>query len=101
MKIVAFKDKQGRLFRRLIPDKAPDKDAEKGIEAGPPELDLDMPVSVAVRLHNELYHRGIFSYRDAKERRHDVVAALQAAYKVDAGIVVDQYLLKERERNAV
>lgn len=76
-----------------IPDNAPDSHARYGIVVGP-QVDLTtlgLPSDVEVRLHNELYGRGIFTYGDAKRNRAEIVSALQSVFSVDAGRIVDLY----------
>ena len=90
MRKVQYKDSDGRLSWRLIPDEAPDSEAIVGAIVGPPPLFvLDLPLEVEVRLNNELFARGIITESDATRRRSEVVAALQAALRVDAGRIVD------------
>lgn len=92
MRNVTYKDRRGRLFNVNVPDGAKEEDYRHGIVVGPPDLsDLGLPSTFEVRLNNELFHRGILTYMDAKKRRTDVVAALQAVLKVDADKVLMQY----------
>lgn len=89
---VEYKDPEGRRHIRLLPPGAPDSDAAIGIEYGPPPLSvLGLPGEVELRLHNELFVRGLFTYREVAQRPQEVQAALAAAYRVDALGVVDVY----------
>lgn len=82
---IVYTDPYGRRFRVLIPAGAPDSEAEHGMILGPPILeDLGLPIEAEVRLHNQLEARGIIYRRDAERRPGEIVAALQAALKVDA-----------------
>lgn len=92
MKEVEYTDDRGRLFRVLIPETDNIERARHGIVIGPPELDdLDLPERVMVELHNQLYHRGLFSIQEANKRRMDVVGALQAAMMVDVERILNIY----------
>ena len=93
---VTHTDAEGRMSKVLIPDKAPDSNARYGIPVGPPDLSLlKLPKDTEVRLHNELFNRGILTYADAKKKRNDVVAALQRVLAVDADAIVNAF--KESE----
>lgn len=95
MREVTYEDKKGRLWRVLIPDTAPDSAAAMGVVIGPPSLDeLDLPKDLAVKLHNQLFHRRLFTLADAERRRADVLGAFQAALKVDVQRVIDLYRFK-------
>lgn len=76
----------------LLPEDAEDTQASMGVPVGPPNLsELGLPLEMEVRLNNELAARGIFTSEDARKRRSEIVAAIQAAIKVDAGRIVDIY----------
>jgi hypothetical protein len=92
MRKVEYKDHDGRYKVVLLPEDALDHEASKGILVGPPVLmDLNLPKETEIRLNNELFIRGIITKDDATRHRQEVVAALQAALKVDAGKVIDVY----------
>lgn len=94
MKAVTYTDKEGRLWRTLIPDGAPETEsqARMGIPAGPMSTEeLEWPQEFQVRLHNQLYHRRIFTPRDAVLRQQDIQAALMAALKLDVQTIVSLY----------
>jgi hypothetical protein len=89
---VTYTDPDGRNKVVLLPNEADDSQAPYGVPVGPPKLDdLDLPLDIEVRLNNELHAREIFSPLDAIKKRSEVVAALQAALKVDANRIVDIY----------
>ena len=70
-----------------------DSEACMGIPLGPPSLEhLGLPLAVEVRLHNELFDRGLLTARDAQRRFKEIFAALQAAYGVDQARILGAYL---------
>lgn len=76
----------------MLPDDAPDFKAVIGVPAGPPSLeDLDLPLETEVVLHNQLFDRGIFTPKEARIKRQDIVNALMSALKIDAQRIVDLY----------
>lgn len=92
MKIVEYKAPDGRYYRRGIPDGAPPEEASVGVPLGPPDLDgLDLPHDVNIRLHNELYNRGIYTADDARRRRADVQVAIRAALKLSTSRILAIY----------
>ena len=94
MKQHEYEDREGRRFLVMLPEGVPETEAEKGIRLGPPDLTaLDLPLSVEVRLNNELYARRLIHEADVRSRRQDVIGALMAALAVDAGKVSDLYRL--------
>ena len=100
MRETKYVDPQGRYHAVLLPDGAPDSDASMGIPLGPPSLAaLNLPESLEVLLHNQLYSRRIFTWQDAKKRRQDVVGALQGALKIDAERILELYLIQANGDN--
>lgn len=86
-----YKDDEGRWWKVRIPSGAQDQ-AAMGIPVGPPDLStLGLPEEVSVRLHNQLFHRGLFTRADLRGRGQEVFAAVQAAFKVDASAVTALY----------
>lgn len=84
MREVTYTDPEGRHWFVQLPDGVPDSEAYKGIPLGPPSLDeLELPIAIAVRLHNELYHRRILTLRDAIRGQQDIGSAIRAALRVD------------------
>lgn len=93
-----FTDETGRRWAVMLPQDASDDDADIGIPVGPPPMDnLNLPEPVAVALHNELHDRGMLTLKDASRNRHELHAALMAAYKVDAESVMAQFRAIESE----
>ena len=63
-----------------------------GIPVGPPDVSsLGLPDDVSIRLHNQLFHRGLFTKANLRGRGQEIFAALQAAYKVDSAAVTALY----------
>lgn len=79
-----YVDSDGRYWAVLVPE-GEEENTEMGIPIGPPDLSgLDLPLGIEVNLHNQLHRRGLLTLRDVKGRRqNEVLAALQAALKVD------------------
>lgn len=84
MRDVSYQDGRGRWHKVLLPEGVPDSHIEYAIDVGPPDLDsLGLPEDVTTRLHNQLYWRGLYTFKEVRSRRQEVLAALQAAYQVD------------------
>jgi hypothetical protein len=92
MRQVSYADAAGRQFVTMIPDAAPDSEARKGVPVGPPSLTpLGLPKQTEVRLHNQLFSRGLLTQFDVEQRPGEVVAAVLAAFKTDALRVMALY----------
>lgn len=86
-----YQDPEGRWWAVLVPPGHEDE-APMGIPVGPPDLSpLGLPEAVEIRLHNQLFQRGILTARDLKGRGQEVFAALQAAYRTDFAAVTALY----------
>ena len=84
MKEVDYLDDYGRRWRVRVPDDCPIDSYSEGIPVGPPSLaDLELPVGIEIRLHNELHGRRLFAFRDVQRDPKGATAALQAALKLD------------------
>lgn len=86
LKEVTYKDPDGRLWARKIPQDAPLSEAEYGIPIGPfplESIDLPTPQDFLIAVHNQLFHRRIFTLEDLRRRRGDVAAAIAAALRLD------------------
>jgi hypothetical protein len=93
LKEVDWTDAEGRIWRTLIPQSVSDADAQRGVPVGPPSLeDLELPLAIEVRLHNQLHARRLFTIKDVKARRRDIVGALLAVFKLDAQHIAELYL---------
>jgi len=89
MMVVTLVDEEGRKTLMNVPNGAPEKTWDQGILIGPPDLSsLGLGEEITIRLHNELFHRGIIRRQDARSRRSDVHAALMAALRVDAERII-------------
>lgn len=92
MREATYTDSCGRKWLVLLPDGAPDSDARMGVPVGPPPLEaLGLPEEIEVRLHNQLFDRGLIRRRDLRRRMQDVVGALQAALRVSANRIAALY----------
>lgn len=88
---VDYQDEDGRWWAALVPVGHEDE-AHMGIPIGPPDLSpLDLPKELEVRLHNQLFNRGLLTARDVKGHAPQVFAALQATYRVDVAAVTGLY----------
>lgn len=95
-KRVDYADSSGRMWRTIVPDDAHDAESPLGVPVGPPDLSgLDLPEEVAVRLHNQLHARGIFTFKDARRRPMDLFAAWQAALQVNVQRLTQIYAQEE------
>ncbi len=82
-----YEDESGRMWAVMMPEDS-DLPPSMGIPLGPPDSSgLHLPEEVAVRLHNQLHARGMFTKQDIKGRHKEVFAAVQAAFKVDVAKV--------------
>lgn len=78
-------EKFRKKYRVIVPDGSPENTWQYGIVIGPPDLSgLDLPPALLVRLHNELFARGLITKNDAQKRIQDITGALMAALKTDA-----------------
>lgn len=77
---------------RKIPEGVPDSQASVGIPVGPPPLDgLGLPLEIEVRLHNQLFARGIFTERDARKRLDEIRSSLISALQSDVNRILAIY----------
>lgn len=92
MRIVTFKDAQGRKFLVEVPNDAPESHAKLGVRLGPPDLsELKLPLSLEVRLNNALFDRGLIRRGDVRRRLPELIAAWQSVLRVDASILMNLY----------
>ena len=88
---VDYEDDTGRKWAVWLPSDDID-DPGMGIPLGPPDCSvLDLPEETAIRLHNQLFSRGILTKKDLKGRHKEVFAAIQAAFNVDVARVTGLY----------
>jgi len=75
----------------LVP-RGHESEAEIGIPLGPPDTrGLGLPDGIDVRLNNNLFNRGLITWDDVRRRPMEVTAALQSAYRLDAGRIISLY----------
>ncbi len=76
----------------MLPPGVPASEAHRGIPIGPPSVDpLGLPIEIAVRLHNELYLRRIFTHEDAVKQQVDIASAVRSAFRADVQSVIALY----------
>lgn len=99
MRQVDYKDEKGRYHRVKLPDDAPDDQAPLGVLVGPPDVVdyLNLPEPFATTLHNQLYHRGLFTAKDIRKRSVELQGAILAALAVDTGRLHEAYVHLENE----
>ena len=92
MRETQYADSKGRLRKVVVPDNAPESHAPMGLVIGPPDMDkLGLSEALTTRLHNQLFHRGLFTYKDARARRGEIFSALQAVLSVEVNLIMEQY----------
>ena len=92
MRETTYKDSEGRLWQVRVPDGVPDTLAEQGVRVYPPPLtSLRLPLEMEVRLHNQLFHRGIRTEREARHRVADIITAITASLRLDAQRIIALY----------
>lgn len=80
----------GKKYKAVVPDNA-DRDTYKyGVIVGPPDFSW-LPPHIDVRLHNELYNRGLITVADVMSRPQEVEAAIRSAVRVDVQTVIQSY----------
>lgn len=91
-RIEKYETPEGFLYAVSVPEDAPDENVKYGIRLGPPDLSsLGLEKEVERRLNNELYHRGLITWRDVKRRSSDVMAAWQATIQSDVAMILNCY----------
>lgn len=79
----SYQDEAGRHWVTLVPQ-GMEQEAHMGVPVGPPSLEsLGLPEEVSIRLHNQLFQRGLLTKNDLRGKSREIVAAIQAAYRVD------------------
>jgi hypothetical protein len=89
-------ERNEKYYMVEVPDGTPKEMWQYGVVLGPPDFENSLPVSLAVRLHNELCIRGILTYDQASRRINDVSAAWQSALRYDVGQIIDAYATHEK-----
>lgn len=86
----SYEDEEGKLWAVWTPQD--EDDATKGIPIGPQDIsELGLSKDIEIALHNQLFYRGLFSWRDIRHNQRELLAAIQAAYKVDAAKINNLY----------
>lgn len=99
-RIVKWEDERGRKQASLLPDRAPDSDAPKGVPLLSVDVDeLGLPEPFSTNLHNALVGRALWDLKAVKKQKGGdaLFGALMAALKVS---VVELMLLYRRSENA-
>lgn len=85
-------ERDGRKYKAIVPEGSDPTTWKYGVVVGPPELSaLGLPPEQEVRLHNELYNRGLITGNDVRRNMSSVVGALMAALHVDAQLIAQAY----------
>lgn len=82
-----------------------DPEIAHGLVIGPPleiteNLRERLGEETVIRLHNELFHRGLLTAEDARRNPVEVEAALKATLRVDAGLVMEAYRGDNNQENS-
>lgn len=108
MRSVDWTDETGRVWRSLLPDGAVEESAPHYSPIGPVDTtSVGLPEEHAIRLHNELHRRSLWSWREVRHRRQDLEAAVRAALGVTTDSVIALYYtdwqqgVEEKEKAAV
>jgi len=93
---VDYEAQDGRKFRVEVPLGCLPEDYDAGIPVGPPDMDALLEErgwskDARVRLHNQLFSRGLFTYRDVCAKPQHLEGALKAALKTDMVTVHEFY----------
>ena len=100
MREVSYTDHKGRMWMVRLPNGAPDSDAPLGIPIGPHSLEeLGLSEELEVALHNQLFSRKIFTSRDVKAKRAEVILAIKGALKLDSEKIYALFLNTEVGNN--
>ena len=85
-------EKMGKKYKAIAPDDSTEGTWQYGIIIGPPDLSgHGLPPSIEVRLHNELFVRGVITNRDLRTHPNDLHGALIASLKVDVQRIAQIY----------
>lgn len=85
-------EKAKKKYKVIVPDGSLESTWQYGVVIGPPDLaEMHLPASLEVRLHNELFARGLITKKDASKRIQDITGALMAALKTDAQTIQALY----------
>lgn len=92
-RLLDWTDDDGRIWRSSLPDDAPpDADPRHYSPIGPVDTSsLGLPDHIAVRLHNELHNRGLYSWQQLKHQRQSLEAAIRVAFQTTAESIIGLY----------
>jgi len=93
MKIIEHVDKIGRKYKAY-------GDGDGVVIIGPPEGlvdEIDLPEPFATRLHNIMYVRGLFCYKDVVMAKGSLLGALQEALSIDVQNLSEKFFSYEKE----
>jgi len=94
MDIIEFIDFDGRKY------KAYSEGGDEVVIIGPPEGlvdEFELSKKTATRLHNILYQRGLFSYREVVKSKGGLLGALQEALAIDVQKLNEIFYKYEKE----
>lgn len=101
LRMVTWTDRDGRMWRRGLPEGAPDSQAQQGIPFGPPSLKtLGLPKATEIALHNQLFARALFTQEEARRNLQAVQTAIASALKLDVNTVLLVYEGAEHDNSA-
>lgn len=86
----------GRRYKAYI---SPDEQSGAYVIIGPHEGlvdELGLPESIATKLHNILYSRGIFTYEDAA-KKNVLIGVIQEVYLLEAQALLEKFSQYEKE----
>lgn len=90
MKQLLYIDKEGYKWISQLPDTASIDEISQGVLIGPPEF-RNYQKEFAIKLHNELFDRGIYTYLQAKANRQGIMQAIQSVLKFSAIAIEGEY----------
>jgi len=94
MQNVEWKDPEtGRMYETM-------QDGDQRMVIGPPEGlvdNLSLPEPFATNLHNALYRRKLFTYKQVTANHKNLIGALQEALSLDAQILTEAFYNFEKE----
>jgi len=93
MQEIIHSDERGRKYKAY-------QDGENILIVGPPEDLVDefgLPESFATNLHNILFQRGIYTYKDVVRNQNNLIGALQEAYCLDVQKLIEALYRYDQE----
>ena len=90
MRVIIYTDKEGLKRRALVRDNDPDSMADKGMPAGPPDLELLDWDETRRQIHNELADAGLWTWDDVQRMQNGVSGVVRR-------VVIDRIIRLYRE----